>query len=92
VHAPAFLLIIFPLSHIFLANICPVHGTHAALYVICPFSFEVVARGVIIHLSVAVLSVIFEITLKDTSTFEGDFSFTLFLAINPLALISCIID
>jgi hypothetical protein len=36
--------------------------------------------------------VVLEVTFKDTSTFEYDFSLAFFLALDPVTLISCIIN
>ena len=60
VNTPSFLLVVLPIPYIFLPDVCPVHGPHAALHVLLPLSFEKVARRVIVHLTVAVLHVVLE--------------------------------
>jgi len=91
-HTPTFLLIIFPLSDIFLSDICPIHSSHSTFHILLPFSLEVISRRIVIHFSISMLQVIFEITFKDTATLESYLTFTLFLTLKPFTLISCVID
>jgi hypothetical protein len=92
VHTPAFLLIILPLSHVLLSDISPVHSAHPTLHILTPLSLEVISRRVVIHFSVSVLHVIFEVTFENTPTLESDFAFALFFALKPLPFVSCIIN
>ena len=91
-NTPPLLLIIFPVSNIFLSNIAPVHGSHSTLNILSPFSFKIVSRWIVIHLSITMFHVIFEITFKNASTLKNNLTFSFFLAFNPITLISCIID
>ena len=89
---PSFLLIIFPISYILLPDVSPVHSPHSALDIFLPLSFEIVAWRIVIHLSVSVFHIVFEIPLKYTSALEYDFSFALFFTIDPVTFVSCLID
>ena len=90
-NTPAFLLIIFPISNIFFPNIGPVHCAHPALNILLPFSLEIVARRIVVHLPVPMFHIIFEISLKDAATFKDDLPFPLLLALHPVSLIRSII-
>jgi hypothetical protein len=63
-NTPAFLLVVFPISHILLSDICPVHSAHATLYIFPPFSFEVVAGRVVVHFAISVFHIVLEVALK----------------------------
>ena len=91
-HAPTFLLIIFPLSHIFLSDICPIHSSHSTFYILFPFSLEVISRRIVVHFSISMFHVIFKITFKDTPTLESYLTFALLLTLKPFTFISRIID
>ena len=88
---PTFLLIIFPISNIFLTNVSPVHSSHSWFHVFFPLSFKVISRWIVVHLSVAMFHIIFEITFENTSTLEDYFPFALFFTLNPISFISSVI-
>jgi hypothetical protein len=91
-HTPTFLLIIFPLSNIFLSDISPIHCSHSTFHILFPFSLEVISRRIVVHFSISIFHIIFEITFKDTTAFESYLTFALLLTLKPFTFISCIID
>jgi hypothetical protein len=42
-HAPAFLMVVFPLTNILLSDIGPVHGSFTLFFVVLPFALEIIA-------------------------------------------------
>jgi hypothetical protein len=42
-HAPAFLMVVFPFANILLSDIGPVHGSFTLFFVVLPFALEIVA-------------------------------------------------
>lgn len=90
--SPALLLIVAPVTYIFLSNIWPVHSSHTALLILLPFSLEEIARGVIVHLAVAFLHVISKTALENAAALEDNFAPAVLLPFHPLAFVSSIID
>lgn len=90
--APSFLLVVTPIANIFLTDVRPVHRAHAALLILLPLALEKIARGVVVHLTVALLHIILEVALEDGSALEHDLSLPVFLALQPLALVGGVID
>lgn len=87
-YSPSFLLIIFPIAYVFLPDISPVHGTHAGFDITPPLSFKIISRRIIVHFSIPMLHIVFEVTLKDTAAFEDNLSLSLFFPIDPVPFIS----
>lgn len=91
-YTPAMLIIFMPFAKIFFPKICPIHCTFSFFEVVLPITFKVVARRIIIHFTKSMLEIIFELSFKNTSAFEDDFSFSFFFPFFPLSFIGCIID
>lgn len=89
VHAPTFLVVVFPFAYVLFPDVGPVHGAVALLLVVFPHSLKIVARRVVIHFSVALLEVILEGTFEDAATFKNDFSPSRLFTLEPLALVGC---
>lgn len=85
------LLIVFPLSRIFLPNVTPVHSAVPLLDIFFPQSFEVVPRGIVVHLTEAILHIALEAALKYAPALEDNLSFPVFFALKPAALVHSVI-
>ncbi len=91
-HTPAFLMVIFPFSDVFLSDICPIHGSLTFFLVILPFTFKVVSWRIVIHFSVPLLKVIFKGSFKNTSALKNYFAFARFFTLKPLAFVGGFFD
>ena len=86
-HAPALLMIIFPLSNIFLSYVCPIHRAFTIFLVVLPLAFKIVSWRVVVHFSVPLFQIVLERSFKNTSALENYFAFARLFTLQPLALI-----
>jgi len=90
-NTPTMLIIVMPLAKIFLSQVSPIHCSLSFLHIILPITLKVVPWWVIVHFSIAMLQIIFEISFKYASTFEYYFSFSFLFTLFPFTFISCFI-
>jgi hypothetical protein len=86
-HAPAFLMVVFPLANVLLSDICPVHSAFTLFFVVLPFAFEKIARRIIVHFSMTLFEILLERSLKYASAFENNFAFARLFPLEPLAFV-----
>ena len=90
-HTPPLLLIVLPISYIFLTNISPIHCPQYRFNILFPLTLKVISWRIIVHFSISFFHIILKATFKDTSTLEDNLPFTFFFPLNPLSFICCII-
>ena len=91
-NSPTLLLVVLPVTHIFLPYVSPVHSPHSAFHVRLPVAFKVVARWVVVHLAIPIFHVTLEAAFENAPALELYLAFARFLTFPPLAFISSIVN